>query len=274
MATACRTRLDLAAAAGRHHAVPDDHEPQHRDADLADQDDHGDPPRELVEPRQADQRRADQGLVGDRVGDLAEVGDQPAPPGELAVEPVGQRRDAEDHGRRDPPAALAAVVVQQQHREDRHEQEPHEGQRVGDVPDADRRASPAAPPGPSRPPAGPVSRRRSSRLPRDGPPGRRPRWPRPCARGPSVSPATGNRRPARVVVEPSTSGPWWAAPGPRSTGRRRDSTSTSTVSPTRSSARCAVSSSTSADQLVHPGRDRPWPTLAGEPSASVPSSSE
>ena len=86
--------LDLAAAAGRHHAVPDHDEAQRRDAELADQDDDGDPPGQLAQPGQADQRRADQRLVGDRVDDLADVGDQAAAAGELAVEPVGQRGDA------------------------------------------------------------------------------------------------------------------------------------------------------------------------------------
>ena len=50
--------------------------------------------------RQADQRRADQRLVGDRVGELAELGDQAALAGELAVDAVGDRRDREDHPRR------------------------------------------------------------------------------------------------------------------------------------------------------------------------------
>ena len=66
------------------------------DPDLADQDDHGHPPGQLAQQRQADQRRADQRLVGDRVGQLAELGDQVAPAGEFAVEPVGDRRDRED----------------------------------------------------------------------------------------------------------------------------------------------------------------------------------
>ena len=45
--------------------------------------------------RQPDQRRADQRLVGDRVGQLAELGHQAALAGQFAVEAVGDRGDRE-----------------------------------------------------------------------------------------------------------------------------------------------------------------------------------
>ena len=47
-------------------------------ADLTRDDDHHDPPRQLVDERQADEGRTGEGLVRDGVRDLAEVGDEPA----------------------------------------------------------------------------------------------------------------------------------------------------------------------------------------------------
>jgi hypothetical protein len=123
-------RLDLAAPTGGDDALPDNPEPQPGDGQLAQQDHHRDPPAELTERRQRDQGRADQGLVGDRVGDLAEVGDQAAAAGDLAVQQVGNRGDAEGHARRDP---VAGAARQQEQHERRHHDEPQHGQRVGDV---------------------------------------------------------------------------------------------------------------------------------------------
>ena len=76
-------------------------EAQQGDAPLADQDDDGDgpPPRAVEDDRQPDERHAGHRLVRDRVGDLAEVGDQPALAGDVTVDLVGDHRHREDHPR-------------------------------------------------------------------------------------------------------------------------------------------------------------------------------
>src|SRR6478672_4107518 len=68
--------LELAAPTGRDHATAKDGEAQRRDADLTDEHHPGHPPGQVPEHRQADERRADQCLVGDRIGELPELGDQ------------------------------------------------------------------------------------------------------------------------------------------------------------------------------------------------------
>ena len=103
-ATVCSSRLELAAAPGRHHAVPDHDEPHHRHAHLADQDDDGHPPRHDPDDRQSDQGHPEHRLVGDRVGHLAEVRHLLAAPREVTVDAVGHHRDAE-HGEGREPAA-------------------------------------------------------------------------------------------------------------------------------------------------------------------------
>ena len=120
-----------------------------------------------------------------------------------------------------------AVVVQQQDEEDRHEDQPEDGQGVGDVPDArllrsrpsdlgDGHAVDATTVGDD------LSRRRR--------------------RGARLADPRGARAPSST---PSTSGAWCAA-RPSPAHRSTDSTRTSTVSPSRSSARWATSSSASA----------------------------
>ena len=90
----------------------------------------GHPPWQVAEHRQGDQRRAGQRLVGDRIGDLAEVGDHAAAPGELAVEQVGDRGDAEDEERHDPRPGAAG---HQEGHEDRHEHKPQHGEPVREI---------------------------------------------------------------------------------------------------------------------------------------------
>ena len=178
-----RQRLDdglqLAAAAGRDHAVPDHPEAQHGDADLADQDHHGHPPRQQLEDRQADQRGAGERLVGDRVGELAELGDLAGPAGDHPVVAVGDDRQGEDQ--RSPstrPASSSPVVLQQQDGEDRDDGQPQHGQRVRQV-DQLAPTTAAWRPGPGRRrsrghrPAGATAGHQ-----RAGRAGRRPRCPR------------------------------------------------------------------------------------------------
>src|SRR5262245_14839836 len=68
--------LHLPAAAGRNDTMLDNPEPQQGDPDLPDKHDNGDPPRQLTERRQTDQRGPGQGLVSDGVGDLTEIRDE------------------------------------------------------------------------------------------------------------------------------------------------------------------------------------------------------
>ena len=225
--------------------------------DLAGQHHHGDPPRQVAEHRQPDQRGADQRLVGDRVGQLAELGDESALAGDVAVDAVGDRRRPRTPPRpatRQPRRGRRAG--EQGDHEHRHQHEAEHGERVGDVPGRHRLGgSPigssvslgrarargsgrvaAAPRGGSA--ASPrLARRRRRR-------GRRPRCRRTNAGDESAALAAPRRRPA---------GPRRRRPGPggaRPARRRRrsstSSTSTSTRVPMRSSARWLASSSASA----------------------------
>ena len=87
--------------------------------------------------READQRSADENLVGDRVRELAELGDQAPAAGDLTVDPVGQGRDREHRGGGVPPGGIVTAAGEQEHHEDRDEQEPEDGQGVRDVDHAD-----------------------------------------------------------------------------------------------------------------------------------------
>src|SRR5689334_2943755 len=93
-----QNRFEFAAAAGGHHAVADDPEAEGGDAPFADHDDDRDPPRELAEQGEADEGRPGEGLVGDRIGDLAEVRDQVPAAGDVTLETVGDDRDDERGG--------------------------------------------------------------------------------------------------------------------------------------------------------------------------------
>src|SRR4029453_2817047 len=130
--------LHLPTAARRNDTMFDAPKPQQGDPDLADKHDNGDPPRQLTEGRQTDQRRPGQGLVCDRVGDLAEVRDEPTAAGEIAVEPVGHRRHHEGQESGDSPTGVVPAVVEQKNCEHRDKQQAQHGQRVGDVPGAGR----------------------------------------------------------------------------------------------------------------------------------------
>ena len=121
-ASGLQHRLELAAPPGRHHPVPDDHEPHHRHPDLADEDDDGHPPGHDPDDRQAHEGHPGQRLVGDRVGHLAEVGDLLAAPREVAVDAVGDHRHAEDDQRGHPVAPHVPALEQQQPPEDRDEE--------------------------------------------------------------------------------------------------------------------------------------------------------
>ena len=209
----------------------------------------------------------DKRLVGDRVGQLAELGDQAALAGEFAVEPVGDRCDREDRPRRDPPGRLVPVAVEQHDREHRHQQQPEHGERVGDVP----RPTPR------------WARRRSGRRATGANLHRAVHARARCDQVGAVGgddELPGSTAPRRIPVGRRSAGSRRRRPGPGGPpGRRRHrptcSTRTSTRSPMRSSARCATNSSASA--LMRSTRsaiDAPASSLPSNPAASVPSSSE
>src|SRR5689334_10745756 len=95
--------LELPAPARGDHAVPDDPESQRGHGDLSGEYHDRHPPREPAEVGHRHQGRAGEGLVRDRVGDLAEIGDQSPAPGDAAVQQVGYRGGAERDERRHPP---------------------------------------------------------------------------------------------------------------------------------------------------------------------------
>ena len=128
-------RLELAARRrGNDVAATELDEPPHRDADLAHHDDRGDPPGQLAEDRQAHERSAGEQLVGDRIEDLAEVGDEPARARDVAVEAVGRDRDDEHRCRGPAQPAVVAAVGEQHPEEHRREQDAHDRDGVGKVP--------------------------------------------------------------------------------------------------------------------------------------------
>jgi DEAD/DEAH box helicase len=94
----------------------------------------GDPPPELADQRQPHEGHPGQRLVGDRVGDLAEVGDQVAAACDVAVDLVGDHRGHEEQERDGTPQHRLAVVDEQRPREERDHQDPQRGERVGEVP--------------------------------------------------------------------------------------------------------------------------------------------
>ena len=129
-------RLGLAATTRRDDAVPDDEEAQGGDANLADQDDDRHPPGKVAERRQPDERGAGQCLVGDGVGDLADVGDQAAAARKIAVDEVRHARHDKRGERPHPPARRVAGVDEKQGEKHRHEQQAQQGQPVCNVGDA------------------------------------------------------------------------------------------------------------------------------------------
>ena len=184
----------------------------------------------------------DQRLVGDRVGHLAEVGDQVAAAGQLAVEPVGDRRDGEH----------ASATIRHRVPSSRNSSQTNNGTStsrrtvrtfamLSTVPACGRRPPADRVVAGTRPSCARPRRRR----------GRRPRRRRRACH--ETRPTSADRSSTCAgVTSPSTSGAWCAA---RPSSRRSvGSTSTSTTSPTRSSARWAVSSSASAVSVGDPAR--------------------
>ena len=176
----------------------------------------------------AEQRGADQRLVGDRVGELAEVGDQPAA---RAMSPSTR--------------SVIAATVNDPHAATRHAAScpPSCSSRTGNT------GTSAA--------AARSTRWRCSRARRALAAGRRRQAGRRSRCRDQVDALDGRttrardesartvRRAASAASMPSTSGPWWAAAAHPAPSSSSSSTRTTTCSPTRSSARWAVSSSTS-----------------------------
>ena len=80
------------------------------------QHDDRDGPPQVAHDGEPDERHSGERLVGDRVGDLAEVRDQVAAACEVAVDLVGDHRADEDRVRDQPPDHRVAAVVQQRQR--------------------------------------------------------------------------------------------------------------------------------------------------------------
>ena len=113
-------------------------------ANLAAENHHHHPGRRQVHLHERHERRGDQQLVGQRIHDLPERGDLLAAARQVAVEPVGQRRQAEDrradqllpHAQNEAPLELR----QQHDDQQRHEKDAAERQRVRQI-HQDRHAS-------------------------------------------------------------------------------------------------------------------------------------
>src|SRR5690606_17318380 len=174
-----------------------------------------------------------------------------------AVDEIGQRRDREGEARGYPPTGLEHPGDDDERDEDRHQDQPQRGERVGGVehwrtPDHRRGddrgfcglAHALTRSGHGRGAADTSSTGTAMRstpsvpvtVARTRSPGRN---------AATSTPAVGA---ATKVVDPSTSGAWCAAQ-PSTCPSSTEATSTSTVLPTRSSARCEHSSSASAHSL-------------------------
>ena len=126
-------RLELAVLVGGDgDALRDADDAQHADGDLAADDDHGDPGGDAVLADQRDERRGDEQLVGERVEELPERRDLLVAPRHVAVELVGGRREDEDGGGGDVAVGLRDPR-EQQHQEHGDEQDPRDGDGVGEV---------------------------------------------------------------------------------------------------------------------------------------------
>src|SRR4051794_15708744 len=248
--------LELPAATCRHHhASADEPDPHERDAQLANEHDHRDPPPQLAYQRETDEGHAGQRLVRDRVGDLAEVRDQVVLAREVAVDLVRDRGEREEDVGNPTPAGRVAVVDQQGPSEEGHHEDPQRRERIGDVPVARRCGEYGV--------VALVVGHRTASATRSAP---------------AVSTTTASTRsPIRAwnrgsVVVPSTSGPWCSARP--STPSVTDSTMTVTRSPMRPSARWVVSSSTSALSVETRAAISSSSSFPSYEAASVPSSSE
>ena len=84
------------------------------DAHLADQHDDRDPPRQLAEDGQSHEREAGEHLVGDRIEQLAQIGDDVVSARDPPVDAVG--RDGEDEQCGRPPSqwSVGTAVQEQQ----------------------------------------------------------------------------------------------------------------------------------------------------------------
>jgi hypothetical protein len=133
-----RDHLDLAERGrGNRHAPCVGQAAEHRDGELAAQDDGHHPGRGHAHLHQRHQRRRNQQLVGERVHELPELRHLPAAAGEVAVQPVRQRRDAEDGGAEDLPRhaedELGLEARQQHHDEQRNQEDAGQRKRVRQV---------------------------------------------------------------------------------------------------------------------------------------------
>ena len=133
-----RRHLDLAQP-GRRNRDPAGvgQAAQHGHGQLPSQDDGHHPGGRQVHLDERHQGGGDEQLVGQRVHQLAERGDLLPPPREVAVEPVGERRDGEN-GRADQfladPEDQAPLELGEQHdHQQRDQEDPRDGQRVGQV---------------------------------------------------------------------------------------------------------------------------------------------
>jgi hypothetical protein len=110
---------------------------QRRHRELAADDHRHDPGWGEIQLYQRDERRGNQELVGDRVEHLADPGDLAAPPRQVAVEPVGQGGQPEDcrpdNLHLEPQHPPALELGHQHHHEQRHQEDPGERERVGQV---------------------------------------------------------------------------------------------------------------------------------------------
>ena len=218
------------------------------------------PPRQVVQDRQAHQRRTDERLVGDRVGQLAELGHQPAGAGDLAVEPVGERGGGEGAPGRDPPAGLVTGAGEQEHGEERHEHDAEAGERIGQVPRRRRR----------------TPRRRRDRVPPERPAaaaGGEPRASAPAwaAWVPRVVPTRGVGSSGRGVTWESTVSSPLTAPRPAGPGLPRAGSTRSTPLLATTSARtrsptCGTRSPGAQRTSQEPSTSGAW--WAARPSAT------
>lgn len=146
-----RDGLELAHPRGGDDVIARHHQPVHGDADLAHKHDDRHPPGQLAEDREPDERTAGQRLVGDRVEELSEIGDDLVLAGEVAVDAVGRDRD-DEQDRRPPAQRSVLIAVGEQHpQEDRRAQDAHDRDRVRELP-GDRHepsllVAPGEPPG-------------------------------------------------------------------------------------------------------------------------------
>ena len=82
---------------------------QHRDGELAAEDHRHHPRRRQVHLHQRHERGGDQQLVGERIHQLPEGRDLLAAPRQIAVEPVGQRRERRRSPRRPVPCRTPKI---------------------------------------------------------------------------------------------------------------------------------------------------------------------